>query len=404
MRAIFSDKATNPVACIAAVVYFIQGAIGLSSIAVALHFRSLGWTIGQITSVSSIVSLPWVLKIFYGFISDRFPLWGLRRKPYLILCSLLSSLGWLIFALKPEDHTVIMVSLTLANLGFAATDVITDGFVADHSTPLTSSIFQSVAWGFRSFGAILSGFLGGYLAAHFSYTFVFFLTAVLPLLALGVVIPLRETPFVYLSEASAWASVKKCFKLLASFPVRWFLLVLLWVPVSAVISAPFFFHMKEVLKFQETFLGTLTSIGWTGAMVGSYLCGKYLKNIRPAPLLFGIMILNAVNILSTLWIRDLWSAAILVFLGGVLTYLTLLPLMSMSAVLAHGTGVEGTFFAVLMSAHNLGQIGFQYLGGRISGFLDLKALIWGTTGVALLGLLIVPKLAPGMRLNAQNEG
>jgi len=33
---------------------------------------------------TTIISLPWVFKIFYGLISDNVPICGLKRRPYLI--------------------------------------------------------------------------------------------------------------------------------------------------------------------------------------------------------------------------------------------------------------------------------------------------------------------------------
>jgi hypothetical protein len=37
----------------------------------------------------TITSLPWTVKPLYGFITDSFPIWGMRRRPYLILAGLL---------------------------------------------------------------------------------------------------------------------------------------------------------------------------------------------------------------------------------------------------------------------------------------------------------------------------
>ena len=55
--------------------------------------------------------------------------------------------------------------MTIANLGLAATDVITDGLVVEYSRKGTAQTYQGIAWGARSVGSILSGYLGGILAA-----------------------------------------------------------------------------------------------------------------------------------------------------------------------------------------------------------------------------------------------
>lgn len=39
-----------------------------------------------------IAGLPWVVKPLYGFISDTVPIFGMRRRPYLIACGVIGEL------------------------------------------------------------------------------------------------------------------------------------------------------------------------------------------------------------------------------------------------------------------------------------------------------------------------
>ena len=82
--------------------------------------------------------------------------------------------------------------MMVANLGFAATDVITDGLVVEYSRPGTAQIYQSVAWGARSVGSVLSGFTGGILAARLEARDIFLITSFLPMIALAAIFTLRE--------------------------------------------------------------------------------------------------------------------------------------------------------------------------------------------------------------------
>ncbi|CAI5743311.1 unnamed protein product [Peronospora destructor] len=43
----------------------------------------------QTTTATVLVQLPWSFKVFYGIVSDCFPIWGYRRRPYMII-------GWMI--------------------------------------------------------------------------------------------------------------------------------------------------------------------------------------------------------------------------------------------------------------------------------------------------------------------
>lgn len=39
----------------------------------------------QVAILANAGALPWLVKPVYGFLSDTIPIWGLRRRPYLIL-------------------------------------------------------------------------------------------------------------------------------------------------------------------------------------------------------------------------------------------------------------------------------------------------------------------------------
>lgn len=42
----------------------------------------------QVAVLVGLAGLPWVIKPLYGFISDSIPLFGYRRRSYLMLCGL----------------------------------------------------------------------------------------------------------------------------------------------------------------------------------------------------------------------------------------------------------------------------------------------------------------------------
>ncbi len=385
-------KHTRDVALIAGVVYFIQGAIGISGIALPLFMRNLKWSVSEITTMSSVAALPWVLKILYGLLSDTYPFMGYRRKSYLILFSLLSALGWLNLVLLPSQKLWIFFSLLLTNLGFAATDVVTDGFIVEHSNEFTSPIYQAIAWGSRSAGALLTGFLGGWLASRWPPQNVFFVTMLLPLSVMFTALWVREKKLATMPFKSVVAPLKQSVGIILSKNFRWFTAILIVAAISSSFGVPFFFFMKETLGFRETFLGFLSSLGWGGAMIGSLIYARWLRRVSPKVTLRVAIFFNSVNILTALLIKNELSALLLVFVGGVMGCLVMLPVMSSAASLTHGTGVEGTLFAVLMSIFNLGQIVFGFLGGKLFEHIGLYPLIVGTGMIALTGIVFVEKL------------
>lgn len=373
-------------------VYFIQGAIGISGIALPLFLRNLKWSVSEITAITSIAGIPWVVKILYGLLSDSCPFFGYRRKSYLVLFSLLSALGWLSLLFLPTQKFLILFSMILTNIGFAATDVITDGLIVEHSTESTSALYQSIAWGSRSAGALITGFLGGWLAGFWPPQNIFFITMLLPLsvmvVSLWILEKKRETaPF-----HSVVTPLKKSLRMICSKNLRWFTAILIVAAISSSFGVPLFFFMKETLGFRESFLGVLSSLGWGGAMIGSFIYARWLRRISPKITLRCAIVFNCIYIMCALLIKNQISALVLVFMGGIMGCLVMLPVMSSAASLTHNTGVESTLFAILMSVFNFGQIIFGFWGGRLYENIGLYPLIVAAGTIALTGVFFVEKI------------
>lgn len=380
-------KGTYSVSLAAACIYFCQGLLGISGVALPLYLRNLGWNVGDVTAIMSLAASPWIFKIFYGILSDSFPIKGIRRRYYIIFYLFFSSLGWLLLLLFPPTKFSILFCLLIANLGFSGVDVVTDGLIVEHSSKATSSFYQGLAWGSRSLGAILGGVGGGFLAALWEPRAVFMLTLTIPLIALPAVFIFREKNWPTTPFRSAFEPLGRCFSLLKEKNFQSFLGLLLISSLSSAFGMPFFFFMHEVLGFRETFLGTLASLGWLGAMFGSLVFLTVLRKISIRRTLQMAIIINSLNIFSTFFILNETSALIIVIVGGAMSCLVMLPMMSLAAVLTRHTGVESAMFAILMSAYNIGQIIFGFLGGRIYNWVGLYPLIAFTAVISLSGLI-----------------
>lgn len=385
-------KRTHDTAFIAGMIYFTQGALGISGIALPLYLRSLHWSIPEIASVSSLAALPWIFKIFYGYLSDSAPLLNYRRKSYLILFSLISAAGWVTLAFLPSSKHAILLALMLTNMGFAATDVITDGFVVEHSSGVASSVYQSIAWASRSAGSVISGLLSGWLAMHWKAQDIFLLTMMLPLYVCLCALLMHEKKIEPEAPHHEPPSFGRCLEYLREHNIKIYALILFLVSISSSFGVPFFFHMKETLGFPETFLGFLSSLGWAGAGIGSVLYMRVLRQFPPKTTLRWAMVFNCINILSTLLIKDQTSAFVVVFVGGAMGCLVMLPICSGVAAATHQSGMESTLFAILMSVFNIGQITFGFLGARLFNVIGLTPLIVTAGVMALMGLLVTRKV------------
>lgn len=169
-----------------AVIYFVQGAMAISQLAVSFFLKDdLGLSPAEVASMVGITMLPWTIKPLYGLISDGFPVFGYRRRPYLLLSSVLGIFAWASMGLWVVTPFWAIAMIAIGSLSLAFSDAITDALVVQRArleAEGDAGSLQSFSWIASSIGAIISAYLSGYLLEHFGAKLVFEITAFLPLL------------------------------------------------------------------------------------------------------------------------------------------------------------------------------------------------------------------------------
>src|SRR6516225_6613956 len=80
-----------------ALVYVAEGSGGLIAQPLNYYLKQVnGWTPLQISAYVTILNLPWMIKPIYGLVSDLIPLFGYRRKSYLLLANVTAVAGYLL--------------------------------------------------------------------------------------------------------------------------------------------------------------------------------------------------------------------------------------------------------------------------------------------------------------------
>src|SRR6516225_1013978 len=82
-----------------ALVYVVEGLgqiVGLISQPLNYYLKEVhGWSPLQVTAFVTLFNLPWIIKPIYGLVSDFLPLFGYRRKSYLIIANIAATVGYL---------------------------------------------------------------------------------------------------------------------------------------------------------------------------------------------------------------------------------------------------------------------------------------------------------------------
>ncbi|ETK78826.1 hypothetical protein L917_14966 [Phytophthora nicotianae] len=149
----------------------------------------------------SVTFFPWNLKPLYGLLSDSFPLFGYRRKSYIVICEVLAATSLVLtatyvhsiagaFVVKLVD--AIAEAFAQLMLGILLVDLTTGD-----ATSRSSAHVQSLANGTRNAASIAALILGVpvYKDKNITPQQVIGWTSLLPLTAVGVcLLGLKETP------------------------------------------------------------------------------------------------------------------------------------------------------------------------------------------------------------------
>lgn len=208
-----------------ATIYFVEGALGLSRLAQTFYFKDqLHLGPAELSALSGLLVLPWTIKPLYGFLSDGVPLWGYKRRSYLILAGLLgclayTALGQDFWGVLPatiiatagttEGATTItnpailqatLASLLISSGCIAFSDVVADGIVvqktreAAKDDPSLGGSLQSLCWGSAALGGLLSAYYSGSLLEIMTPQAVFQYTAILPFIVACIALVIEEEP------------------------------------------------------------------------------------------------------------------------------------------------------------------------------------------------------------------
>ncbi|MEM7795253.1 MAG: folate/biopterin family MFS transporter [Cyanobacteria bacterium P01_C01_bin.118] len=366
-------------------VYFVQGILGLARLAVSFFLKDdLALSPAAVTALTGIASLPWTIKPIFGFLSDGLPLFGYRRRPYLILSGLLGTTAWLILATLAHTAWLATAMILLSSLSVAMSDVIVDSLVVERARKESQNdtgTLQSLCWGASAIGGLLTAYLGGLLLEYTSTRAVFVVTATFPLIVSVVAWLITEEPVPESSNSpTVWNQIQQ---LKTAFSQRaiWMpaLFLFLWQSTPSADSAFFFFTTND-LGFEPEFLGRVRLVTSLAALIGIAIFQRFLKAVPFRTIFAWSTVLASLGGMTTLLlvthtnrtlgIGDQWfslgDSAILTVMGQI----AFMPVLVLSARLCPA-GVEATLFALLMSIVNLAGLVSHELGALLTHWLHV---------------------------------
>jgi MFS family permease len=385
-----------------ALVYVVEG-LGQTGglIAQPLNYylkQSFGWTPVQVTAYLTILNLPWIIKPVYGIVSDFLPLFGYRRKAYLVIANgaATGAYFWVTQITMPSQ---LVFALLLTAYAMAISSTLCGAILVENGQRLgASDAFVNQQWLWFNIAALASGFIGGQLVERLSpATALHTAAAIIAVAPLAVV----STTWLLISEPKTRIDLVELKKTLASlltaFTLKelWFVGAFLFLYyLSPGLGTPLYYHMTDDLKFSQEYIGILGSISSGGWIVGALLYRRFLKGITARMLLNLSILLGTLTTASFLLLLDEATAAVINFFSGFAGMVAFVATLTLAADHCPPRA-EGFAFATLMSITNFSAA----LSDNIGSFLyehffqrRLDPLILVSAGFTALAFVFVPML------------
>jgi MFS family permease len=368
-------------AVIFGLLYFAQGIAEPTEGLIAQPVRSLlmSWNYSAevVGGFAATMSLPWNIKPLFGLLSDFVPLFGQRRKSWLLLSTSAAVCGLLllfVFPPRPGSYGWLLIWLLVPTVGVAMSDVVIDALMVEKGQPLgITGQLQSAQWAATYTAMIITGSLGGWLAQHQLQSVGFLICALilLPTVALvAMFVSEPPRPKEPTSRRQEWQELIQTVRSPAILAIGSFLLLLNFNPFSVAVLHS---YMTQELHWDDQFYGHTVSLQAVAAVIASLAYGGYCRRIS---LRWLVHLAIAQGILATAayWLMVNRPMAILVSLCVGFSYMTATLVQLDLAARICPAKVAATVFASLMAITNIGLSLSYALGGHL---YDYFAKHWG---------------------------
>jgi len=392
-----------------AIVYLVEG-IGQARVGIIYqplthYLKDIGWTALQVTAYFAVLNFPWIIKPVFGLVSDFVPLFGYRRKSYLIIASLCAIGAYAVIARQAEP-AAFALALLLTSYAMATASTLCGALLAENGQTLRlSSTFVSQQWLWFYIAIMASSFAGGALVENLPA-----LSALQMAAAIAAIAPIAVVlaSLFLLDERKVGASgheMRRTFHSLVAasrsaklYIVALFLFLYSFAPGF---GTPLYYFMTDELKFSQSYIGILGAIASAGWIAGALVHRWLLRGMSSKALLYLSIVLGTLSAASFLLLADPITAAIVNFANGVALMIATIASLTVAANYCPKRA-EGFAFAGLMSVMNLAELCSNTVGAWLYDDVfeaRLGPLIVVSAASTAVALVLVPLLRLGGSVN-----
>ena len=438
-------------------VYFAYGALGLIDVTSDIWVKeSLTLTPAELAAIAVWLALPWTIKMVFGELVDSVPLFGSRRRAYILIGAALTAAGMLTLAAaagtwftQHNPARLYVLGMLLIVLGTVVQDVVADAMstevverVDENGKPRPDAevraelgMVQVLGRLALSIGILAVAGLSGWLAKILGRETVFLLSLIVPAISVtgvllihaeageprpidwrmlggglvfgAVVIVLALGGVPYSQELIFVISMGVICTMLVivtreldhqtRMAIFYTSLIIFVFRASPSVGDGYFWWTLDILKFDETFYGTLRQTSAVIGLAALWLLSKPLTQYSITRTLLWITILGTILSIPNIalyyglheWTEQRFGfgARSIALIDAATTspfaQLSMVPLLTLVAYYAPA-GHRATWFALMASLMNLALVAGQLQTKYLNHLFTVGRGDYGELGMLLL--------------------
>ena len=381
------NKFKNSLYLLFTLLYFAQGAITSYQMNFFKpHMYAEGIPTQQIATLASLVLLPFVIKIFFGMISDRVNFFGFgHRIPYMVTGVVLCTIAFVfVYFIEPsQNFTVFAAVILAAAFSMALFDTAADAYAVEVVESKHYVTVQSTMTAGRAAGFTLLSLAFGFIVIKFGYSSLFLLIAASLLVPLIMLLRMPEGAVVTKRKRFEWRAFSILLKP-ANFMLG-VLLILAWFLFQGIAGTVTFYLSKE-LAATESILGNYGTINGIGMMIGA---GIVLMLSRRYSLTFSVVCTLILVTLCGLAANVMSSLSVVPYIAALLGVTAGFHITLWMSVIMNCTDlrIAASTMAVFQMMANIGLAAGDGTATNLSSSIGFDNVF---LSFALLNLILIP--------------
>ena len=369
--------------------YFVQGV----ALAYFRNFQkpyldSFNIDADAIGLLTSILLVPFVLKIFIGMLSDRVNILGLgHRKPYVLIGLVLAAIAFASASLvSPGNNFILFAALVVAG-SFSVTlfDSTTDGLAIDITPRDEQGQVQGTMVSGRAVAFIILSLVFGMLVQRQGYGIVFLIIAASMLIPLLWVMQAREPQERDATQRFEWgafrALLRPQFLVFAAYAIVYSI-------VSFGVDGLVTFFMSQEFNAAETTIGAYGALRGVGAAIGALGGGLLIDRLGRRPSAFGALAAISIGAALIGFAPGVDMLLVIGVVWGIAWGFQETVFVALAMDLADAR-IAASMFAIMMAVSNIGTAIGEGVATGLTDNMRFAAIFWLLAGVNVVTFPIV---------------